>query len=72
MTPLQLIAIVIVTGCLTYFCMMLYSMRRLEGAVKRIIVRILIWLLVFGAFPVINILINIDWIPGKWMLRIRF
>lgn len=73
MTTLQVIAIVIVAGCLTYF---LYDVIRHAkargGSPKNIIVRIIFWLLVFGAFVVINVLINANWIPGKWMLRIRF
>lgn len=73
MTTSQIIAVVIITGIAIYF---LYDVIRHAvkdgGSVKQIIARILIWILVFVAIVGVNVLINADWGPGKWLFRISF
>lgn len=73
MTTLQVIAIVIVAGCLTYF---LYDVIRHAkdrgGNVKQILIRVFLWLLVFMVFLCINLLINEGWVAGKWLFTISF
>ena len=73
MTVSQIIAAIIIAGFLIYFLIDVgrHAIAR-GGSVKRIIVRAIIWLLIFGVILGINLLINLDWVPGKWLFSISF
>ena len=73
MTVSQIIAAIIIAGLLIYFLndVVRHAIAR-GGSAKRIIARILIWLLVFVVILGINLLINSDWVPGRWLFRISF
>lgn len=73
MTVSQIIAAIIIAGFLIYFLndVIRHAISR-GGSVKRIIVRAVIWLLMFGVILGINLLINSDWVPGRWLFRISF
>ena len=73
MTVSQIIAAIIIAGILMYFLndVIRHAIAR-GGSAKQIIARIIIWLLIFGVILGINLLINLDWIPGKWLFSIRF
>ena len=73
MTVSQIIAAIIIAGFLIYFLNDVgrHAIAR-GGSVKRIIVRAIIWLLIFGVILGINLLINLDWVPGKWLFSISF
>ena len=70
MTSLQLIAVFIILGVVLYF---LYDVIRHAknrgGSIKDIILRTLIWIMVFIIFLVANLLINQNYgAPGKWFI----
>ena len=73
MTVSQILAAIIIAGLLIYFLNDVIRHAIARGdSVKRIIVRAIIWLLIFGVILGINLLINSDWIPGKWLFSISF
>ena len=73
MTVLQIIAAIIIAGLLIYFLkdVIRHAIAR-GGSVKWIIVRVVIWLLIFGVILGINLLINSDWVPGRWLFSISY
>ena len=73
MIVLQIIAAIIIAGSLIYFVydVISHAMAR-GGSAKRIIIRIIVWLLIFVIILGINLLINLNWVPGKWIIRISF
>ena len=73
MTVSQIIAAIIIVGFLIYFLndVIRHAIAR-DGSVKRIIVRTIIWLLIFGVILGINLLINSGWVPGRWLFSISF
>lgn len=73
MTILQVIAAVIFIGMVLYFLydVIVHAIQR-GGSKQQIITRVLIWILIFVTVVVINILINADWTPGKWIFKISF
>lgn len=66
----KIIAAVIIVGSITYF---LYDVIRHAknrgGSTKDIIFRILIWIMVFIFFLIINLLINADSLSSKWLIK---
>ena len=73
MTVSQIIATIIILGFLIYFLndVIRHAIAR-GGSAKRVIVRIIIWLLIFGVILGVNLLVNSDWVPGKWLFSISF
>ena len=73
MTIPQIVAAIIIVSIVSYF---LYDVIRHAkdrgGNIKQILIRVLIWLLVFVAFLCINLLINEGWVAGKWLFTISF
>ena len=73
MTIPQIAAAIIIVSSVSYF---LYDAIRHAkdsgGNVKQILIRVLIWLLVFIASLCINLLINEGWVAGKWLFTISF
>lgn len=69
----QIVAAIIIVSVASYFLydIILHAKGR-GGNFKQILIRVLVWLLVFIAFLCINLLINEDWVPGKWLFRISF
>lgn len=69
MTNLQIIAVIIILGMVLYF---LYDVIRHAknrgGSTKDIIFRIILWIMVFIFFLIINLLINADRDPGIWLI----
>ena len=73
MTVSQIIAVIIIAGILIFFLndVIRHAIAR-GGSAKRIIFRIIVWLLIFGVILCINLLINSDWVPGRWLFSISF
>lgn len=69
----QIAAVIIIMLSFSYF---LYDVIRHAkergGNIKQILIRVLIWLLIFIAFLCINLLINDGWIADKWLFTISF
>ena len=73
MTIPQIIAAIIIIGALIYFFYdVIRHAKKRGGSIKDIILRTLIWILVFLVLLVINTLINSSWVPGKLRFIISF
>ena len=73
MNKLQIFAVIIITGTVLYFLNdVIKHAKARGGSAKQIIARTIIWILIFGVILGINLLVNLDWVPGKWLFSIRF
>lgn len=61
--------IAILLGCFLYDTVK--AAIKKGGSWKNILLRILVWLLVFSIVIAVNCWINKDWAPGKWFISIK-
>lgn len=70
MTIPQITAAIIIIGALIYFFYdVIRHAKNQGGSTKDIIFRILIWIMVFIFFLIINLLINADSVSSKWLIK---
>lgn len=56
-------------GC--FLCDTVKAARKKGETWRDILLRFLIWLLIFAVVIAVNYWINKDWVPGKWIIRIN-